>query len=255
MSHRPDRASAVGPGGARVAGLAALVPLSLLLAGAGPALAQKGGKTVAVCLTNSLDRPVSYEYRWGTGSWSWDLLEIGAEIEHRFELDPRDGGVPWLQVRYQRQFGEREVRTVARATPPSPAEGDLVCQAIFAELGPEELAAQHEEYRRSARERWEAAAGAADRELSSALDLYFEVPRKQRSVVRVWKLGEARPVVLGRISELREGPRKIPVALWGEGRYLVEILDEVELELVDSFVLDARELPEVTRLSPLVASP
>jgi hypothetical protein len=60
---------------------------------------------------------------------------------------------------------------------------------------------------------------------------------------------------MGRISEMREAARASPVSLWGEGRYLVEIFEEVELERVDSFVLDAQDLPELTRLRPQLGSP
>ena len=88
------------------------------------------------------------------------------------------------------------------------------------------------------------------RELDSALYVHFDVTRHDRSVVRVWKLGDTRPVVLGRISELRPGARRIPVALWGQGRYLVEILGGEELELVDSLILDAAKRSEVTIVSP-----
>ncbi|HVS66714.1 MAG TPA: hypothetical protein VMT85_24785 [Thermoanaerobaculia bacterium] len=228
---------------------------ALLLGSAGAAVAEGEDGTVAVCLTNSLEKPISYEYRWGLGSWSRDRLEVGAEVEHRFDLDPLDGRVPWLQVRYRRSFGEKGMRTVVWATPPAdPAEG-LDCEPVFSELGPAELAAMREKSLRNGRERWHDAAGRADREVSSAIDLYFEAPRKERSVVRVWKLGDARPVVLGRISELRQGPRSTPVALWGEGRYLVEIFDDGENGLLDSFVLEAKELSEITRLSPLLDLP
>ncbi|HVS12729.1 MAG TPA: hypothetical protein VMV46_02300 [Thermoanaerobaculia bacterium] len=246
--NRPSSRRESGLHGVALAvGLAALV-----LPAPGAALIAGGGETVAVCLTNSLDEPITYEYRWGTGPWGWDLLEVDAEVEHRLDLDPRQGGVPWLQVRYRRSFGEQGMRTVLRATP---VADELECEPIFAVPGPEELAAQREENLRSARERWHEAASGADLEVSSAIDLYFEVSRKERSVVRVWKLGEVRPVVLGRISELREGARKTPVALWGEGRYLVEIFEEVELARVDSFVLDAKEIPEITRLTPRLGSP
>jgi hypothetical protein len=231
---------------ARAAGLAAL-----LVPAPGAALVERSEETVAVCLTNSLDEPITYEFRWGTGPWSLDRLEVGEEVEHRLEVDPREG-VPWLQVRYRRSFGEKGMRTVLRATPVADA---LECEAIFATPGPEELAAQQEENLRSARERWQDAARGTEAEVASGLDLYFDVSRKDRAVVRVWKLGEARPVVLGRISDLREGARTSPVSLWGEGRYLVEIFEEVELARVDSFVLDAKELPEPTRITPQLGSP
>lgn len=230
-----------------------LVVTTLSVGGAASAGAQT--RPVAVCLENSLEISISYEYRWGLGSWSQDRLEAGEEVEHRIDLDARDGRVPWLQVRYQRQFGERDWRTVVRATPPGDADEKLECKSLFAELGPEELATVKAEKRRGARERWKKAAATADRELSSGIDLFFEVPRRDYSVVRVWKLGDERPVILGRASELREGPRKLPVALWGEGRYLVEILDEVKLLRLDSFVLDATARPDVTRLSPVLATP
>ena len=226
-----------------------------LLCAAGAVLAGGPGDTFAVCLTNSLDEPISYEYRWGLGSWSPDQLEVGAEVEHRFDFDPRDGHIPWLQVRYRRPFANKGMRTIVWAAPPIDVTDGLECKPIFSELDPEQLAALRAEGLRSGRRRWQEAARDADREVASGIDLYFEVPRRERSVVRAWKQGDARPVVLGRISELREGPRTRPVALWGEGRYLVEIFDDAELVLIDSFVLDARELPEVTRISPLLGSP
>jgi hypothetical protein len=233
----------------RVAWVAALA--ALILSSPGVALVGAGdGERVAVCLVNTLDEAISYEYRWGTGPWSWDLLEVGTEVEHRLELDPREGA-PWLQVRYRRSFGEKGPRTVLRATP---VADELVCEPIFATLGPEELAAQRDEQLQSARERWLAAASEAE-ELSSGIDLYFDVSRKERAVVRVWKLGEARPIVLGRISELREDARVAPVSLWGVGRYLVEIFEEVELARVDSFVLEAEDRAEITRLAPRLGSP
>jgi hypothetical protein len=222
----------------------------LLLASASSAALAEGTKTVAVCLTNSLDEPVSYEYRWGTGSWTWDRLEVGTEVEHRLEVDPRVG-VPMLSVRFRRSFGEGDLRTVLRATP---VTGQLECEPIFAPPDPEKLAAQREELLRNAQERWQAAAREAV-EQPSALDLYFDVSRRDRSIVRVWKMGEPRPVVLGRISELRESARSAPVSLWGEGRYLVEIFEGVDLVRVDSFVLDAQDRPELTRLMPRVGSP
>jgi hypothetical protein len=219
---------------------------ALVVFAAGAAVAEGDVEVVAICLTNTLDEPITYEYRWGTGSWSWDRLEAGSEIEHRLEVDPR-GPIPQLQVRFRRSFGERGMRTVLRATP---VKGELVCEPIFVTPSPEELAAQREEMLRSARDRWQAAASGVELELASDLDLYFDVSRRDREVVRIWKLGDVRPVVMGRISELRERARPLPVSLWGEGRYLVEIFDEVDLERVDGFVLDASDLPELTRLTP-----
>jgi hypothetical protein len=144
------------------------------------------------------------------------------------------------------------VQTVLRATA---VKDELECEPIFATPTPEVLAAQREELLRTASERWQSAASDAKAELPSALDLYFDVTRRDREIVRVWKLGEVRPVVLGRISELREAARAFPVSLWGEGRYLVEIFEEVELQRVDSFVLDAKERPELTVLKPQLGSP
>lgn len=231
---------------ALVAGLAAL-----LVPAPGAALGEEGYAIVSVCLINSLDEPITYEYRWGTGDWSWDRLEVGSEIEHRLETDPRDA-IPMLSVRFRRPFGDRGVQTVLRATA---VKDELECEPIFATPTPEELQAQREELLRTASERWQSAARDANAELPSALDLYFDVTRRDREIVRVWKLGEVRPVVLGRISELREAARAFPVSLWGEGRYLVEIFEEVDLERVDSFVLDAKERPELTLLKPQLGSP
>lgn len=230
---------------------AQLAGLALLLASTPGAALAEGSKLVAVCLTNSLDEPITYEYRWGLGSWTWDRLEVGSEVEHRLEVDPRQG-VPQLSVRFRRSFGVDDMRTVLRATP---VTGELECQPIFAAPDPEKLAAQREEMLRTARERWQDAARNAGDERISALDLYFDVSRRDKAVVRVWKLGETRPVVLGRISEMREAARATPISLWGEGRYLVEIFEEVELERVDSFVLDAQDLPELTLLKPRLGSP
>lgn len=223
----------------------------LLVPAPGAALAEEGYAVVSVCLINSLDEPITYEYRWGTDSWSWDRLEVGSEIEHRLETDPRDA-IPMLSVRFRRPFGERGIQTVLRATA---VKAELECEPIFATPSPEELAAQREELLRSALDRWQHAASEAQAELPSALDLYFDVPRRDRSIVRIWKLGETRPVVLGRISELREAARAFPVSLWGEGRYLVEIFEEVDLQRIDSFVLDAKDAPELTRLKPQLGSP
>ena len=248
MKLRPSR-----PRGVRLLSFGLFAALAaILLSVPSPAVAQGYGDTVAVCVTNTLDETISYEYRWGTGPWSWDVLEPGAEVEHRLELDPREGVVPWLQVRYRRQYPGRGMRTIGRATP---VTDGLECKPLFAELDPEALTELREDNLQSANDRWQEAAAGADRELSSATDLYFDVPRKDRSVVRVWKQGEPRPVVLGRISELRPGRRPSPVSLWGEGRYLVEIFDDVEVALVESFVLDAKDLPEVTRIVPRVVSP
>jgi hypothetical protein len=228
-----------------IAGLAAL-----LAPATGPALGEGRSKTVAICVTNSLDEPITYEYRWGLGSWSWDRLDVGTEVEHRLEVDPREG-VPQLQVRFRRSFGEGDLRTVLRATPVS---DQLECEPIFASPTPEELAAQREAMLQSAHERWQDAAREADGELASALDLYFDVSRKDRAIVRVWKLGDTRAVVLGRISELRNAARPAPVSLWGEGRYLIEIFDHVDVERIESFVLDAKERPEITWLRPQLGS-
>jgi hypothetical protein len=235
--------------GLRSVALAGLV--ALLVPGSGAALGDGNAATVAVCVTNSLDEPITYEYRWGLGSWAWDRLEVGTEVEHRLEVDPREG-VPQLQVRFRRSFGERGMHTVLRAMP---VKDLLECEAIFATPSPEELAAQREDMLRTARERWQSAASETEVELTSALDLVFDVSRKDRAIVRVWKLGDVRPVVLGRISELREAARPAPISLWGEGRYLVEIFDHVEVERIDSFVLDAKDIPELTRLRPQLGSP
>ena len=168
---------------ARVAVLAALPVALLVPAPAGAALAEGEGETVAVCLTNSLDEPITYEYRWGTGSWTWDRLEVGTEVEHRLEVDPRRG-VPMLSVRFRRSFGERGMQTVLRATS---VKRDLECEPIFADPDPEELAARRAEMIRTAGERWQEAARGADQELTSALDLYFDASRKDHAIVLVWK--------------------------------------------------------------------
>ena len=66
------------------------------------------------------------------------------------------------------------------------------------------------------------------------------LPRREEPITRRWP-------VMGTFVE---------VSLWGEGRYLVEVFGGgIDLVRVDSFVLDAKDRPELTRLTPRLGSP